>query len=63
MLAPETLNILFPETLAIIISIYVGNYNFLKLRQLKVPEMLAIIFVEMMATNVSNCVFENSDDR
>ena len=40
--------------LAIIVSRNVGNYNFPKYWQLKISERLATIFIEMLATNVSN---------
>ena len=45
------------EMLAIIVSINVGNYIFPKYWLLEITEMLAIMFLEMMATNVSNHLF------
>ena len=42
------------EILAIIVSKNVGNYNFPKYWQLYPSEMLAIIILEMLVTNVSN---------
>ena len=39
--------------LAIIVSRNVGNYNFPKYWKLKISEMLATIFIEMLATNDS----------
>ena len=44
--------------LAIIASRNVGNYNFPKYWQLKISEMLATIFIEILATNVSKYFLE-----
>ena len=39
--------------LALIVSRNVGNYNFPKYWQLKISEMLATIFIEILETNVN----------
>ena len=44
------LTIIISEMLAIIVSSKVGNYNFPKYWQLYFSEILAIIFLEMLAT-------------
>ena len=44
--------------LAVIASRNVGKYNFPKYWQLKISEMIATIFMEILATNVSKYFLE-----
>ena len=52
----------FSEMIAVIVSTNVGNYNFANYWQFWVSEMLAIILLEMLATNVSNYLFGKGDE-
>ena len=48
--------------IATIVSRNVGNYDFPKKQAITISEMLAIIVLEILATNASIFVFENGDE-